>query len=392
MYRPKSSNKKCHSALDAESSSLALATISILLASLMVFSFGCVKKEEKEIKIGVVTPLTGDNASYGQQTKEGVDLAVEEINIKGGIEGKKIIVKYEDDQSSQNGGISAFQKLITSEKVPVVIGGFTSSVTLAIAPVAEKNKVVLISASSTSDDIKNAGDYIFRIVPTNSVQGKTMADFAIDKLKAKTAAILFMNNDYGTTLKNGVNKHFTERGGTIALIESYNPKDNDFRSQLSKIKAKKVDVIFYPGLYEESGLILKQARELGIKLPFIGGDGTVDPKLIEIAKDAAENTYYANLGLGFGVSDAEISKFTESFKKKYGKEPSAYNSYAYDVIFVISDAIKVGGYTFDGIKKALYETKGFKGVTGLTTFDNFGEVDKPFYVYAVKRGNFEIVK
>lgn len=362
---------------------------------LIIFVFvilSCAKRDGKELVIGVITPLTGNNASYGQQTKEGVDLAVDEINSKGGIDGKRIVIKYEDDQSSQNGGISAFQKLITTERTPVVIGGFTSSVTLAIAPIAEKNKVVLISASSTSDDIKDAGDYIFRIVPTNSAQGKTMADFALNKLKAKTAAILYMNNDYGVTLKNGVNTHFTQGGGQIVTIESYNPKETDFRTQLLKIKKIKTDVIFYPGLYEESGVILKQARELGIKQPFIGGDGAVDPKLIEIAKDAAENSYYANLGMGYGISDYEIAKFSDTFKKQYTKEPSAYNSYAYDVVFVVADAIKRGGYNGDGIKKSLYELKDFKGITGITKFDKFGEVDKPFSIFDIKDGRFEIVK
>jgi len=211
------------------------AILSIVIVALVIIPIATqCKKEPKELKIGCITPLTGDGASYGRQTKQGVDLAVKELNAKNGINGKKIVMKYEDDQMTPLGGTAAIQKLITSDRVPVIIGGFTSTVTLAIAPIAEKNRIVLISASSTADDIKNSGDYIFRNVPTNSAQGKSMADFTTNKLKAKSAAILYMNNDYGITLKNSVQKHFVENGGKITTVEFYNPGDKDFRAQLSK--------------------------------------------------------------------------------------------------------------------------------------------------------------
>jgi branched-chain amino acid transport system substrate-binding protein len=367
-----------------------LITIILILAVASVgFILGCAK-EEKEIKIGVITPLTGGGASYGRQTKMGVDLAAKQLNAGGGLNGKRIVIRYEDDQMTPQQGASAIQKLITVDKVPVIIGGFTSTVTLAIAPIAEKNKVVLISASSTDDAIKDAGDYIFRIVPTNSAQGKTMADFATSELKAKSAAILYMNNDYGISLKESAKDHFLRAGGKITSIETYNPSDKDFRTQLSKIWKDKPDVIFYPGLYQESGLILRQARELGIKSTFIGGDGSIAPELIEIAGDAAEGSYYTNMALGYGVTDTEIREFEAAFRAEYGEDPSVYSAYAYDVMNLIADAISRGGYTSEGIKKALYETEDFKGVTGITRFDSYGEVDKPFYIYEVKSGDFVI--
>lgn len=367
---------------------LGIALVVALIA--IVLFLGC--GEEKEIKIGVVTPLTGDGASFGRQTKMGVDLAVKELNAAGGIDGKRIVVQYEDDQMSPQQGTSAIQKLITVNKVPVILGGFTSTVTLAIAPIAESNKVVLISASSTDDAIKESGDYIFRNVPTNSAQGKTMADFATNELRAKSAAILYMNNDYGISLKDAARDRFLENGGEITSIEAYAPGDKDFRTQLSKIWAQKPDVIFYPGLYQESGLILKQAKELGLKAPFIGGDGSIAPELIQIAGQSAEDSYYSNMAMGYGVADSEISKFEAAFKAEYGEEPSVYTSYAYDATNLIADAIKRGGYTAEGIKRAFYETKNFKGVTGITAFDSNGEVDKSFYMYVVKSGKFELYR
>ncbi len=362
----------------------------IFLAVVITFPLSCSKKqpETKEITIGCITPLTGNNASYGRQTKEGVDLAVEEINAQGGINGRNIAIIYEDDQANTALATETIHKLINSTQIQVVIGGFNSRCTLAMAPIAERNKVVLISASSTADDIKDAGDYIFRIVPTNSAQGKTIADFAIDNLKLRSAAILYVNDDYGITLKDGIISHFKTKGGVIKIIEVFSPDDTDFRSQLTKIKAEGVNVIFFPGLYRECGLILRQARELGIDLPFIGGDGAIDPKLIEIAKEAADNSYYANLSMGYGVSDAEIKGFVNAFIEKYEKQPSAYNSYAYDVVYVIVEAINKGGLSAKGIKDALYRIEGFKGATGITTFDSYGEVDKPFGIYRIVNGEF----
>lgn len=350
------------------------------------------KKESQEIKIGVITPLTGEGASYGEATKRGVDLAVEEINRKGGINNRKLRVIYEDDQIRPEEGTKAIQKLISIDKVPVIIGAFGSSVSLATAPIAEKNKVVLFSASSTADALKDAGEYFFRNVPPNSGQGKSAAEFAINGLKAKTAAILYMNNDYGISLSTAFENIFKQKNGVILIIENYNPGDRDFRSHLSKIKDRQPDVVFYPGHYQESGLILKQAKELGIKSAFIGGDGSYSPELIKIAGDAAEGSYYTLMAMGYGVADEEIKRFTNAFKAKYGVEPDVYSAYAFDALKIVAQAIKNGGPDSEGIKKALYQTRDFKGVTGITSFDKFGEVDKPFYIYEVKTGKFELHK
>jgi branched-chain amino acid transport system substrate-binding protein len=274
--------------------------------------------------------------------------------------------------------------------VPVIIGAFGSSVTLAIAPVAERNKVVLISASSTADKIRDAGDYIFRNVPPNARQAQTAVEFCLERLKAKRAAILYINNDYGISLRDEFKRRFQRAGGSIVAVEAYNPGARDFRSQLVKIKAAGPTVVFYPGHYQESGLILKQAKELGLKATFVGGDGSFAPELIQIAGNAAEGSYYTMMAMGYGVADEEIKKFVTAFKRKYGEEPSVYAAYAYDALKLIADAIRRGGYTADGIKNALYETKDFKGVTGITRFDKNGEVDKPFYIYEVKKGKFQL--
>jgi len=364
----------------------------LLAVVLILFVVGCGKKQPESYTIGVITPLTGEGATYGDATKKGADLAVEEINRAGGVNNKPIRLVYEDDQMNPSTATSAIQKLVSVDKVPVILGAFGSSITLAIAPIAEKSKVVLFSASSTADAIKDAGDYIFRNVPPNSAQGKSAAEFVVRKLNVRTAAILLMNNDYGLSLSKSFEARFTELGGKVLTIEQYNPGDKDFRAPLSKIKGGNPDVIFYPGHYTESSIILRQAKELGIKSAFVGGDGSYSPELIKNAGNAAEGTYYTLMAIGYGVADDDIAKFNEAFRKKYKQDPDVYAAYAFDAIKIIASAIKNGGYTSEGIKNALYQTKDFKGVTGLTSFDKNGEVDKPFYVYVVKKGNFELYK
>lgn len=368
---------------------IAFPLVAILLIAILALPLACGKKEAGEIKIGVITPLSGEGATYGEATKRGVDLAVAEINAQGGVNGKKVRIIYEDDQINPQVGTQAIQKLINVDKVPVILGAFGSSVSLAVAPIAEQNKVVLFSASSTADALKDAGDYFFRNVPPNSRQGQSAARFALEKLNAKKAAILYMNNDYGISLTESFKTYFQNNGGSVVETDVYNPGDRDFRSQLSKIKDTNPDVVFYPGHYQESGLILKQARELGINVPFIGGDGSYSPELISIAGNAAEGSYYTLMAMGYGVADEQIDQFTNSFETSYGIEPDVYSAYAYDAIQVIVNAIRNGGYSSDGIKQALYATKNFLGVTGYTSFDANGEVDKEFSVYIVKDGKFE---
>lgn len=348
---------------------------------------GCPPRERAtEIRIGCITPLTGEHAAYGKETKRGVDLAVEELNAAGGVAGKEVSVVYEDDQMTARMGTAALQKLITVDKVPVVLGAFGSRVTLAIAPIAERHKVVLFSASSTADAIADAGDYIFRNVPTNAAQGMTAALFALQELDVTTACVLQVNDDYGRSLADAFRNAF-QPGGSIVSTETYNPGAKDFRAQLTRIRERKPDVVFSPTYYQEMGLILKQATELGLSCKWIGGDGAVSPELIEIARNTAESTYYTMMGTPLG--DPDTAAFETSFRDRYGEAPPMYSAYAYDAVMVIADAVRRGGYSADGIKQALYATEGFKGATGVMSFDDRGEVNKQFSVAEVVNGEFK---
>lgn len=361
------------------------ALIVVLLISLGIL--GCAKEEE-EIKIGWIGPLSGDVAFYGQAIKNATDLAVDEINAAGGINGTKIRVFYEDAQMDPKAGTAALTKLITVHKVPVVVHAAGSSVMLAETPIAEKNKVVLISPTCSNDKIKYAGDYVFRNCPSDSYQGKVIAQFTIKVMGKNNAGVLFINNDYGTGLKDVFLKRFEELGGRVALVENFTEGSTDFRTQLSKLKATNLDFIYMASHYREGGLVIKQAKELGITAPFVAVDGCFAPEFIKLSGGAAEGVIVANMRWHPESEDRIVRDFVTRYRTRYGQDPEVYAASGYDCIKIVALAIEKGGTTSKDIKNALYKIKDFPGVTGLTSFDEYGEVSKEYDMFIVKNGGF----
>lgn len=389
MYRPKSSNKKCHSALDAESSSLVLATISILIASLMVFSFGCVKKEEKEIKIGVINSLTGSAAPYGENSQDGIRLAVDEINNNGGIKGKKIKLLVEDDKTDPQSAVAAFRKLVNVDKVPIIIGPLSSSSAMACAPLANENKVVILSPGAVTPSLTGAGDYVFRNRAPGQLEAIQMADFAYNQLNLKKVAIFYINTDYGVGFKDIFAKHFEQLGGKIVYFESFDQGQSDFRSQIAKLKGLKTDGVYILGVPIEVGNILKQSAELGFKTKFLMNN-MEDPNLIKIAGKAAEGVFFVIPMFDPNTSEPNVQKFTIEYKTKYGRIPDMFAADGYDAVYIVRRAIEDSKYNGEGIKNALYAIKDFPGVNGKITFDKNGDVIKPLSIKTVKDGKFVI--
>jgi branched-chain amino acid transport system substrate-binding protein len=341
-----------------------------------------VPKEKEPIKIGHIAPLTGSVSMYGEWEKDGIELAIEEINAKGGINGKKIIVIHEDSKAEPATGVTALNKLITIDKVPVIIGAAASSVTLACAPIAERNKVVLLSAVSAAIKISDAGDYIFRIFPSNAQEGEKLVKLA-KKLEYKDAGIIYINNDFGSELAEVVKAKATDNDIKIVAVEGYSQDATDFRTQLIKIKDKAPAAVFLLGYPKDMALVLKQAKELGIDTQFLAPDTFDAPEILESAGEAAEGVIYT-----LPKEDVPES-FREKFKEKYNKEPNVVNALAYDALYLIALAIEKGGYKGEGIKDALYQIKDFPGVTGNITFDEKGDaIDRPLALKTVKNGQF----
>ncbi|GMX66589.1 ABC transporter substrate-binding protein [Paenibacillus elgii] len=329
------------------------------------------------IKIGANLELSGSVASYGQSIAEGIDLAVENLNKSGGINGKKLAVIKVDNKSDAAEATNAAIKLTSQDKVAAIIGAATSGNTVAQAQVATNNKTVLLTPTGTSLNITakadgSVNDYMFRTCFIDPFQGRVAANFAAGELKVKSAAIFADSaSEYAKGLAASFKETFTKAGGTIVAQEAYVAKDTDFRATLTRIKSLNPDSIFIPGYYEEVGLIVKQARELGITIPLIGADGWDSPKLVDLAGAAAlNNTYIAN-HYSSEDPDKMIQDFVQAFKGKYsGKAPDGFGALGYDSVYLLADGIKRAGST-DGskIKDALAQTKDLQLVTGKITLD-----------------------
>jgi branched-chain amino acid transport system substrate-binding protein len=326
------------------------------------------------IKIGANLELTGNVASYGTGIANGLELALEEIN-KDGIDGKNLeLIKY-DNKSEAAEATNGALKLMNQDGVSMIVGAATTTNTLAQVQLSENNQVPIITPSGTNPDITykdgKLNEYMFRTSFIDPFQGEAAANFAADHLKVKNAAILIDNNsDYAKGLAAAFKEAFKAKGGQVIAEEAYAAKDTEFRTQITSLKNKNPEFVYIPGYYEEAGLILKQAKELGLNASFMGGDGWDSPTLVEIAgADALDNAYITN-HYSSGDSDEKIQNFVKVFEEKYGKKPDAFNALGYDTGYIVADAIKRAGTgDSEAIKKALEETKDLSLVTGQFTYD-----------------------
>ena len=346
-----------------------------------------------EIVIGEFGSLTGTTATFGISTKNGVDMAIDDINKAGGLLGKQVRVIVEDDQGKPEEAQTVVTKLITKNQVVAVLGEVASSRTMAAAPVAQQNGVPLITPSSTNPRVTQIGDYIFRVCFIDPFQGLVMAKFATSTLKVKNVAILRdIKNDYSVGLAEVFVDNFKKMGGNIVANESYSEGDTDFSAQLTSIKSRNPQAVFMPGYYTEVGLVVRQAHKLGLSVPFLGGDGWDSPKLVEIGGDAVNGSYYSN---HFSVDDPapKIQKFVSDYKARYSATPDALAGLGYDAASVLFDAIKRANST-DGakIRDAIASTKDFDGITGKITIDKERNAVKPAVVLQVKDGKLQFVE
>jgi len=346
----------------------------LAVAALAVTGCGGGAANDKEIKVGGNFELTGGVANLGKQTVNGINLAFKQTNESGGVLGKQLKLITADNKSEVSESINAITKLVNQDKVVAVLGPVASSSVIASLPVATDKKVAVITATGTNErvtvDEKGATKrYGFRACFIDPFQGTVMAQFAGKSLNAKSAAIYIDNSsDYAKGLAKSFEETFKKNGGKIAGSEAYLQKDTDFKATLTKIKAMNADVLFVPGYYEEVGRIIRQARELGITTPIIGGDGWDDPKVVEIAGNM-NNTYFSN---HYSPDDKDplAVKFAEAYKKEYGQAPSAFAALGYDAALMLIDAIKRAGTTdSDKIRDALEQTKDLKVVSGVITLD-----------------------
>lgn len=347
---------------------------------------GCATQEEV-ILLGEYGSLTGSTATFGLSTRDGVDLAVKECNAAGGVLGKKVKVIVEDDAGKPEEAAAAVTKLINQDGAIAILGEVASTRSLAGARVCQSAGVPMVTPASTNPQVTEVGDCIFRTCFIDPFQGAVMARFARQNLKLKTAAILRdKKNDYSVGLANFFAQTFKELGGVIVANEAYFEGDTDFRAQIANLKLKNPDCLFIPGYYTEVGLIARQVREKGMKVPMLGGDGWDSPALTKIAGEAVEGCYFSN-HYSIEDKDPEVQGFVTKFKQKYGEVPDAMAALGYDAARILLAAIKTAGAADrKAIRDKLAQTKDFKGVTGTITLDEHRNAVKPAVVLEMKQG------
>jgi ABC-type branched-subunit amino acid transport system substrate-binding protein len=360
--------------------------IHLILITLGIFIFITHSASAQDTyKIGAAFALSGSIAVYGEGFKKAVDLAVEEINAAGGIKGKKIEIVYEDNKSTSKDCVTAVRKLITVDKVPVIFGPAASSNFMATAPVAQESKVVMISAEGAAPALTQAGEYIFRVFPSDVLQGKGVSDLCIS-LGYKEVPVMYVNNDWGLGLKNVFVENFKKAGGKITDEIPYDEKKTDYRTELIRATKGNPKAVVNLTYLNEGAVMFKQSYEMGIKTQWIAGSAAKGPKLIELAGKAVEGI----IGTYPVVSQEtkEYKAFKGAWKKKYGEDKiPIFGEYNYDMVYITAKAIEKGGYTSDGIRKALFEVaKGYRGVTGDKTFDQDRGVGAEYGVWTIKDG------
>jgi len=341
---------------------------------------------DDEIGIGEFASMTGATATFGISSDEGARLAVEEINAKGGVLGRQIRLIVEDDQSKPEEAVTAVQKLINQNKVCAILGEIASSRSLAAAPVCQRCKVPMLSPASTNPKVTKVGDYIFRACFIDPFQGGAMAGFAMNQLKLGKFAVFYdVKNDYSVGLREFFSEYVKTHGGQIIADESYSEGDQDFKAQLTKIKAAGPEAIYVPGYYTEVGLICRQAKELGIGVPMLGGDGWDSEQTFKIGREAVNGCYFTN-HYSPDEDRAEVKDFVEHYKKKYtGKTPDAMAILGYDAMHLMADAISRAGSTKGkAIRDALAATRNFPGASGSITIDADRNARKPIIVLKIE--------
>lgn len=363
-----------------------------LFLTVALFSFANLAPAQDEIKIGEYSSLTGGQASFGISQNNAIMMGVEEINKAGGVLGKPLKLIVEDDRSTPGESATVVRKLISSDKVVAILGEFASSRSLEGGPICQENKIPMISPGSTNPKVTEIGDYIFRTCFMDSFQGTVMAKFALAKGFKRAGILTDEKQAYSKGLAQYFREVFTKNGGQIVKEQSYSTGDKDFRAQLTSLKSTKPDVIFVPGYYNEVALVARQARQFGLKAPFMGGDGWEGDSLLKVAWTALDGSYFSS-HFSADNQDPLVQNFIQKYKAKYGSVPDCQAALGYDSVRILADAIKRAGSTDPkALRDAIAATKDFQGVTGKITIDAGRNASKPAVVQTIGGGAFRFVE
>jgi branched-chain amino acid transport system substrate-binding protein len=346
-----------------------------------------------QIKIGAVSCISGPLSTFGISSIRGARMAIEEINAKGGILGQQVELVVDDNGSKAGETARITRKFLSQDHVVAILGDLTSSSTMEAAPLAQEAHVPLLTPTATAISVTKVGDYVFRSCFTDPFTGRIIARFAIEHLHARRAVILTdVKQDYSIGVSAELNAYYRQQGGQVLQEFSFSSGDTDFRAQLTSLKSLQPDVVFLPAYYTEAALILREARQLGIKAPFVGGEGWDSPSLISVAGKSAEGSFYTD---HFSPDDPTplVRSFVQAYKTKYGTGPDALAALWYDGAGLLADAIRRAGSTEPAkIREALAATKDFSGVTGNISLDEQRNANKPGVIVTIANGQLKMVE
>lgn len=342
----------------------------VAIAAIALYGGG----KDTTIKIGTILPLTGDASSYGESESRAIQIAVEEINKSGGVNGKTLELVNEDGKCDAQAAGTAAQKLVSIDQVKVIVGGACSGETLAAAALTEPAKVILISPSASSPKVTTAGDFVFRTYPSDALAGKIAATYAVNTLKAKKAAVISELTDYAQGLREVYKTTFTGLGGTVVADETYTTGETDFRTQVLKVKSAKPDVVYVVVQSPTPGIaIFKQLRENKVNIAYTTAEVLLDRQVVKDNKDVLEGVIGVEPAVDW-ENNAKAKVFRDAHRAKFaGADPGTFAANAYDAVYLIAEAIKANGLDPSKIRDFLYAVKDWPGTVGPLTIDANGD-------------------
>jgi branched-chain amino acid transport system substrate-binding protein len=365
------------------------AFLAVTCLVLAVFVLAC-KEEIKVYRVGAVLPLNGTAETYGRNVESGLKLALEEINAAGGVKGKTLDILIEDDKSDEKVAVDKARQQINNG-VKVIIGGITSSTALAMEPLCEEKKVVLLSPTATSPKLTGIGQYFFRNFPSDTLEGRVMAEYAVRRMKIRNVAILYIDKEYGQGLEQVFKNRFTGLGGNVVYDKPYPESSSDFSAYIKEIKDSGADSVYLPGYYTEIAAILAEIKKQQLNVKVLSAQGMATPMILEIAADAAEGVVFPQPPYDPESQDPAIKKFVDTFRGKFRTKPDIYSAFAYDSLWVVAKAIDRCEKYPEDLRAKIADTS-HHGLTGEISFDSGGDVDIQPRMFQVKGGKFELIQ
>ena len=349
----------------------------------LILFFGLRQSEEKSIEVGAILPMTGSAASYGKWMHNGISLAVEDINREGGVNGRKLVVIFEDSASDNKVAVNAANKLISVDRIRIIETTLTG-VTKSVSPITERTKVILFT-SATFPGLTDNCTYVFRNATNMANEVDRMAEACKNELNIRRVALLYINNAVGVWFKDYFAQTFRDAGREVTAVESFDQGATDFRTQLTKIKASNPEALYIQG-YKEIGLAMKQARELGMQCQFLGATDFELPDVVEVAGEAANGAIYTKAAFDPRSSAETVKSFVSRYREKFGEEPEIYGATMYDATRIIALAVAKAGEDPDKLREFILSIRDYPGVSGITTFLPNGDVSKPVMLKKIEGG------